>query len=451
MKSIRTRILVSTTFAFLAIEIVRGVVDALIRRNTLDGGIGSSLIVGAVGVVLGVSVVYGLVNLIAIRSLRRVEAQVTGLSQGEVDLTERIECLHQDETGRIAEGLNSFLGTLQEIVVTIKGKTQELITNAGELAQQSENAEGKVRTNGVALHQMQENVANLDTDLKDAAESVESITQAISNLNGSVNRQAGAVSTTIAAVEEMDASIRNLDGIARKNKDLTDELVELAATGGTQMRESVDAISVVEVSTQDILEMIDVINSVAETTNLLAMNAAIEAAHAGDAGKGFAVVADEIRKLAIQSAENAGQINKTLQDDISRIHDAGEVNRSAASAFELIVERVNDVADATTETMSGLDEQTRAGEEIVRAIGEIREVTEVVQGESERILGDAASIKSSVGTLSDAAGEINGEARSVIERISAISTSIGAVNRIVGENVERMKTLVQQVERFQTG
>jgi methyl-accepting chemotaxis protein len=198
------------------------------------------------------------------------------------------------------------------------------------------------------------------------------------------------------------------------------------------------------------LEMIDVINTVAEQTNLLAMNAAIEAAHAGEAGKGFAVVSDEIRKLSVLSSENAGTINKTLREDIARIHEAGEINRSAGEAFDRIVDSVQDVARAMSEMMAGLDEQAYASKEIVRSISEIREVTDTVQRESERINTDSETINTSIETLAASASKLNAQAQSVIERISTISASISAVNEIVGNNKERMAALAQEVAQFKT-
>ncbi|MDA3948653.1 MAG: methyl-accepting chemotaxis protein [Spirochaeta sp.] len=409
-------------------------------------------IAGLVVVIVGfvTIVVYLLLRPQLVIPLRRLHQRINGISEGDADLTERIPLQRNDEIGLISESFNNFSDHLLSIIVVIKSRAQELITNAERLAGESHNAEENVFANGQAVQDMQDGVAHLDKSLQDSAESVRHITSSIAELTTSVGRQAGAVSDSIAAVEEMDASIRSLDGIAKENKTLTDHLVSMANTAGEQIRESVSAIGTVETSTQDMLEMIDVINTVAEQTNLLAMNAAIEAAHAGEAGKGFAVVSDEIRKLSVLSSENAGTINKTLREDIARIHEAGEINRSAGEAFDRIVDSVQDVARAMSEMMAGLDEQAYASKEIVRSISEIREVTDTVQRESERINTDSETINTSIETLAASASKLNAQAQSVIERISTISASISAVNEIVGNNKERMAALAQEVAQFKT-
>lgn len=382
--------------------------------------------------------------------LRRLLERLESISGTEADLTQRLAVTTNNEVGAIATEFNTFSENLRTIVSAIQSTVSDLIAGAGELETSSRDALDNVTANQNTMQTMQRQFADLDQNIQAASTAVGSIAESISQLNTSVYNQADAIADSTAAVEEMDASVHSLDRIARDKKQVTDQMVELAHAAGERMTASVNAIGTVETSTQDMLEMIDVINTVAEQTNLLAMNAAIEAAHAGDAGRGFAVVAAEIRKLSELSAENATKINTSLRKDIAMIHEAGEINRTAGDAFDRIMSSVKDVADAMGQIMAGLDEQSHASVEIVKAITRIREVSAAVQSESDRINGEVETINSTTDELARGSRAVRQQSDEVARRITTITTAIDQVNSIVARNRQRMQTVNREIDRFRT-
>jgi methyl-accepting chemotaxis protein len=409
-------------------------------------------IIGLVAIIVAfvTATVYALLRPHLVVPLRRLEARLTDISGSEADLTERLPVNRSDEVGRISERFNDFSEQLRRIVETVQGQSRSLSESVKELSGLSASTSDNASANRSLVQQMRDELANLDESLQHAAPSVESITDSINSLARSVERQSEAVNESMAAVEELDASIRNLDSIAKEKKESTDALLTMADEAGERMHESVAAIGSVESSTQDMLEMIDVINTVADQTNLLAMNAAIEAAHAGEAGKGFAVVADEIRKLSETSAENAGKINSTLKRDIDEIHRAGEINRATSEVFEKIVGSVQEVARSMGEMMAGLNEQATASADIVKALSAIQEVTGTVRQESGSIESEAEAINQTVNRLALSSNQVTGNANEVTERIERIAQSMDSVNQVVQRASSGIEELSDQVAQFRT-
>lgn len=379
-----------------------------------------------------------------------MEDRLAEIAGGDVDLTERIDVSRDDEIGSISRSFDLFSEQLYETVVKVKQTSRDMLDGATMLARTSHDTLERVTENSAAVMETKERLTALDQSITDVVASVGRIGESIRELDQAVYQQSDSLANSLAAVEEMDASIRSLDSVVRSNKSLTDTLVTLAHDAAEQMDGSVSSISTVEASTEDMLEMIDVVNTVAEQTNLLAMNAAIEAAHAGEYGKGFAVVADEIQNLSVLSSENARKINENLRKDVESIHRAGEVNRAAKDAFERIVEHVGTVADGMSQVLASLDEQAMASSEIVNGFSTIRTVTDTVREGTEGISGEAAGIQTDIESVSASASYADERMVAVSTRITGIQDAIRTINDIVGANQERMRDLIEALETFQT-
>ncbi|QBR00509.1 methyl-accepting chemotaxis protein [Paraburkholderia pallida] len=196
-----------------------------------------------------------------------------------------------------------------------------------------------------------------------------------------------------ASIEELTASINSIADNSRGADQLAKDTQQEAERGAKAVTRSIEAMELINRSSEDIAEIIKVIGEIASQTNLLAFNAAIEAARAGEHGLGFSVVADEVRKLAERSSQATKEISKLINESVKRVAQGSEISKQAGEAFEKIVAGVARTTQAISEISCGADEQLVAAREVSAAIQQVAEETEKSAGACDTIARAAASLK----------------------------------------------------------
>ncbi|MBP7263562.1 MAG: HAMP domain-containing protein [Spirochaetia bacterium] len=399
-------------------------------------------------VILGQGVVTWLVAGAVARPARLADELLRDIAEGEGDLTRRLNIKAKDEIGEFSRSFDRFAEKLSGIISSIKDAVAELKNGSEELDAATAGATDAVSRIDGAIEAMVQRAVNQAASVEEVSSTVEQITRNIESLDRMIERQRDGVSESSASIEEMVGNMasisRNMDNFAG----YMDKLVESGDSGKTKLAGVGELVRDISGRSQVLIDANKVIQSIAAQTNLLAMNAAIEAAHAGDAGAGFAVVADEIRKLAEVSAgrskEIAGNIG-TIRAGIDRVVlSAGE----AEKAFSEILELVKRVSDLEAEVKSAVSEQDAGSRLVLDALATIRNITDEVRGASAEMTSGAGAMGAEMRNLLAITEDLKASMKDIATESDNILTVTGKVASVGEHNSELIIKVDAGTKRF---
>ncbi|MDC7224744.1 MAG: methyl-accepting chemotaxis protein [Spirochaetales bacterium] len=434
--------LIGILFIGIPVEHIDGTIASFLKGTLVSSSLFSLLII----VLIALVETFFLGRILA--PLIKSILVLKDISEGEGDLTQRIEAKTSDDMQDLADYFNLTLDKIGTLILSVKDESKQLEDLGVSLSTNMEQTSSAVSDISLSIKGARDQSTRQAQGIAHVRDAMDSIKERISHLNRSIENQSANIVESSAAIRQLLSHIDNVSGRIEQNTVHVDELKTISREGEKEILDVSEIIKKVSQESAGLLEISQIIQNIASQTDLLSMNAAIEAAHAGEAGKGFSVVADEIRKLAEDSGQQAKVISDVLQNVTALIDRVSASILTATDQFRKVVDKTGQVYSQESVIRDIMEEQNRGSREILSAINQLNSLTEQVREISGDMSRSSEEVASEVEDLNLVTGEITHTMEGISRGAEEIDSAVADVSSLSEKNRNSIQVLRGEINKF---
>mgnify|MGYP000844378556 FL=1 len=395
---------------------------------------------------LSIPVTIGVVS-VSIEPLNRLKAALKNISE-QNDLTVRLTVAGNDEITEVARYFNQTIEKINKAIRSVGENSSAMEAVGNQLAANMTQTASAIYQINTSIDEIKQQAITQVSSVSKTTVTIEEIVHTIKQLNADIEAQAASVAESSASVEQMVANINAIGHTLVKTDDAINALTTATTDGKTTVINSNAVTKKIAEESGSLLEASSVIQHIASQTNLLAMNAAIEAAHAGESGKGFAVVADEIRKLAEDASTQGKAITTTLKTLSGEIEMLSASSKTVEDKFNAIFELSTQVKAMSNRLTEAMREQEKGGKEVLTAMKSINTVTNGVSISSQEMMEGGEGVAQEMRKLDNLTRVITESINDMASGTAQINKAVREVNEITQKNKQSIGNLAEEVAQF---